>query len=172
MLEERDNKRLAAYIRELAQGATDRIDDIYKLAGPKMHGLAARFFPNETDADQAVNDALLKIVLYADRFRREENALGWILTIVSNCAKTQLRADARFRETFSPEEACADDFLDCVVVAELRAGFTAEERELVYYRVDCGFSFAEIGKMMNCPPTTLQYRFSALMKRLGEELEK
>jgi RNA polymerase sigma-70 factor (ECF subfamily) len=102
------------------------LDTVVSRYLPMFHRRAFRFLRNTTDAEDAVQDALLSAYKHLDQFRGKAQLSTWVTTIVINAARMQLRRrdsylsldeeqgedGVRFSELLtdskpSPEEVCS-----------------------------------------------------------------
>ena len=66
---------------------------LYAETGPKLYGVALRILGNRSDAEEAVQDAFIKIWHGAGRFHAGRgSAIGWLVAIARNQAIDHLRA--------------------------------------------------------------------------------
>jgi RNA polymerase sigma-70 factor (ECF subfamily) len=66
---------------------------LYARTGPKLYGVAVRILEDRSDAEEAVQEAFVKIWHSAGRFRAGRgSALGWLVAIARNQAIDALRA--------------------------------------------------------------------------------
>ena len=66
---------------------------LYAAAGGKLYGVALRILGNRSDAEEAVQEAFVKIWHGAGRFQAGRgSALGWLVSIARNQAIDALRA--------------------------------------------------------------------------------
>jgi len=117
--------------REVRPGVFDEraqeLDNVVSRYLPVFYKRAFRFLGNATDAEDAVQDALLSAYKHLGQFRGQAQLSTWLTTIVTNAARMQLRRrrgsylsldeeqgeeGLTFSERLpdskpSPEEACA-----------------------------------------------------------------
>jgi RNA polymerase sigma factor (sigma-70 family) len=62
---------------------------------PSLYRYAYRLLGNKTDAEDAVQDALLAAHKHLDQFRGDAQLSTWLTTIVINCARMHLRKRSR-----------------------------------------------------------------------------
>jgi RNA polymerase sigma-70 factor (ECF subfamily) len=62
---------------------------------PSLHRYAYRLLGNKTDAEDAVQDALLAAYKHMNQFRGDAQLSTWLTTIVINCARMHLRKRSR-----------------------------------------------------------------------------
>jgi len=87
---------------------------------PLLYRTAYRYLSNAADAEDAVQDALLSAYKHLDQFRGQAQMSTWLVAIVSNCARMQLRRRPRqihvsLDERFGDEEgySLSERLLDC-----------------------------------------------------------
>jgi RNA polymerase sigma-70 factor (ECF subfamily) len=79
---------------------------------PRFYSSAYRQLGNAADAEDAVQDALLAAYLHLDQFKGQAQMSTWITSIVTNCARMQLRRRPR-QLHLSLEEPCGEDQESC-----------------------------------------------------------
>jgi RNA polymerase sigma-70 factor (ECF subfamily) len=62
---------------------------------PSLHQYACRQLGNRTDAEDAVQDALLAAYKHLNQFRGDSQLSTWLTSIVINCARMHLRKRSR-----------------------------------------------------------------------------
>jgi len=62
-----------------------------------LYRRAYRLLGNKADAEDAVQDALLGALKHLDQFRGDAQIFTWLMTIVTNCARMQLRKRSRYK---------------------------------------------------------------------------
>ena len=93
---------------------TRELDCIVSRYLPMLYKRALRFLGNVPDAEDAVQDALLSAYRHLDQFRGQAQLSSWLMTIVTNAARMQLRR--RRHRYFSLDQEQGED------------GFTFSER--------------------------------------------
>ena len=78
-----------------AQKETGEPQDAFSRYLPLLHRTAYRYLGNAADAEDAVQDALLSAYKHLDQFRGQAQMSTWLVAIVSNCARMQLRRRPR-----------------------------------------------------------------------------
>lgn len=77
------------------ESETREAQDIFSRYLPLLHRTAYRYLANAADAEDAVQDALLSAYKHLDQFRGQAQVSTWLVAIVSNCARMQLRRRPR-----------------------------------------------------------------------------
>jgi RNA polymerase sigma-70 factor (ECF subfamily) len=138
-----------------------------------MYRVALRLTANPADAEDLVQDAMLRAYRSWDRFTLGTNAKGWLLTILRNLFINEYRRRRRQPETvdldtiepFTVFEKVQEDpqgaFFDRIVDDEvLRAVDALPEvfREAVMLSDVEGLSYEEIAKVLDVPVGTVKSR--------------
>jgi RNA polymerase sigma-70 factor (ECF subfamily) len=138
-----------------------------------MYRVALRLTANPADAEDLVQDAMLRAYRSWDRFTLGTNAKGWLLTILRNLFINEYRRRRRHPETvdldtiepFTVFEKVQEDpqgaFFDRIVDDEvLRAVDELPEvfREAVMLSDVEGLSYEEIAKVLDVPVGTVKSR--------------
>jgi RNA polymerase sigma-70 factor (ECF subfamily) len=96
-------------VRQSAFGERAReLDSVVSRYLPMFYKRAFRFLGNTTDAEDAVQDALLSAYKHLGQFRGQAQLSTWLTTIVTNAARMQLR---RRRIYLSLDEVQGEDGL-------------------------------------------------------------
>ena len=139
------------------------------------------------DAEDLVQDTLLKAFRAADRFEPGTNSRAWLFTILHNTARNRARDRARQPVTIDSEaveragdvppsgavETPESILLRDTLAPELQAAIDELSdafRQAVWLRDVEGFSYAEIAEMLNVPVGTVMSRISRGRRMLYERL--
>ncbi len=102
------------------QARTREMDEVLSRCLPSFHRRAYRYVGNAADADDVVQDALMAAIKHLDQFRGQAQMSTWLTTIVTNCARMQLRRRPRqtqlsLDEKFGDEEkySVSEHLADC-----------------------------------------------------------
>lgn len=83
---------------KLADGDRSAFEPIFELVWPSVKNFAERALNNSPDAEDAAQSALLKIFAQASGYKKELDALPWILTVTAFECKTIRQKHTRRRE--------------------------------------------------------------------------
>jgi RNA polymerase sigma factor (sigma-70 family) len=99
---------------------TREAKDVFSRYLPLLHRTAYRYLANAADAEDAVQDALLSAYKHRDQFRGQAQMSTWLVAIVGNCARMQLRRRPRqihvsLDEQFGDEQgySLSERLVDC-----------------------------------------------------------
>lgn len=160
-------------------------EDVLAQLGP-MYGMAFRLTRNSADAEDLVQDTVVKALAAQARFQRGTNIKAWLFTILQNTWRNR-RRDA-VRDPLENDPAPVDDMTvglnDVAVTPEsllVRATLDADLqhalddlpevfREAVWLRDVDEFSYAEIAEMLGVPIGTVMSRISRGRRQLYRRL--
>jgi RNA polymerase sigma-70 factor (ECF subfamily) len=153
-----------------------------------LYGTALRLTRNREDAEDLVQDTVVKALRFSERFRRGTNLRAWLYTILHNTWRNRRRDAARDTvdvdseqveqaanlpggptELETPERILLRATLD----GELQAALDSLPevfREAVWLRDVDEFSYAEIAEMLGIPAGTVMSRISRGRRLLLEKL--
>jgi RNA polymerase sigma-70 factor (ECF subfamily) len=86
-------------VSRLRAGDNAAFEELLAIAGPRMMAIARRMMPTESDAEDAVQDALLSAFRALDRFDGRSRLTTWLHQIVVNACLMKLRTRRRRPET-------------------------------------------------------------------------
>ena len=155
-----------------------------------LYGAAYRLTRNPRDAEDLVQDAILRAYRFWDTFQRDSNCKAWLFRILTNTFINTYQKRKRSREVLTaaqaeqdatdgvlmhegsstqrdPEGVLLDRTLSDDVAAALEALPTDFRVAVVLCDVE-GFSYKEIAEMMECPVGTVMsrlYRGRRLLKK-------
>ncbi len=139
------------------------------------------------EAEDAVQEAMVKAFRHLDRFRAGSAFRPWFLAIVANEARNRRRSSGRqdavslrLRERAGSQAsdwarsaedgALARDQRDRLLAAV--AALSDRDREIVALRYFAGLTEAETGSALDCPIGTVKSRLSRAIDRLRDTLRE
>ena len=185
-----DKRTQTARYPDLADGqsAARELQNLLSLSSPSFYRCALRLLRNKADAEDAVQEALLAAYKHLHQFRGQSQMSTWLTTIVSNCARMQLRKRPRqihvpldeqigeeeryfISETLadtrpSPEDECRNSEL----AAHLRkctALLPPSLRRTFQLRVADGLSIFETAQVLGVPQGTVKAQLARARAKLA-----
>lgn len=182
-------------VERLQAGDDSAVADLAGAYGAKMYQLALRYTRNKEDAEEVVQDVLMKVRDKIDAFRGDAALSSWIYRITFNTAMSRLRSTraARLHEVSDEPVGTADDMTpraidpadwsnlgdELVLRAQLRDALQAAVAELpAIYRAPVilrdlkGLSTEEASRRLKVKDQTLKSRLHRgrliLRERLAE----
>jgi RNA polymerase sigma-70 factor (ECF subfamily) len=171
----------AALVERLRDRDEHALAELASLYGARIFQLAFRYLRNHEDAEEVVQDVLLKVFRKIDAFRGDSALSSWIFRITFNTAMSRLRSGrmARLSEVQPADNAAGDNperpsqepadwsslADDQVLRGEMRMRLVDALKELpAVYRVPVilrdiqGLSTEEASAVLRVKPQTLKSR--------------
>ena len=178
-----------ALIAQIRAREPSALATIFERYGTAMTTLAASMLRDRTEADDVVEEALLRIHAAGAQFRGERGLRTWVLRIAANLCRDRLRRRkftaplpehdedpfAAAGLTFDPSVAM-DEALDWrVLMAALERAIAAlpqDQREAVVMRHRLGLSYTEMTDMLGVPEGTVKSRLARALTTLRTAMEE
>ncbi len=87
-----ESDRLEALAARAAAGDTEAINELLALIEPRVMRLCSRMLPCKQDAEEACQDALLRVATKIDTFRGGSKFTTWLYTVAGNSARSTYRS--------------------------------------------------------------------------------
>jgi len=165
--------------------------EVLRYLGP-LYATALRLTRNRADAEDLVQDTLVKALRFSDRFERGTNPRAWLSTILHNTWRNRLRDTGREAAAIEVDSTRLDEaeaatdgsagnetpeqlLLRKTLDADLRAALDElpdNFRQAVWLRDVEEFSYAEIAETLDIPIGTVMSRISRGRRMLLEQLRK
>ena len=175
------------------QGAAQQLEQILASGLPSLYRRAYRILGNAADAEDAVQDALLAAYKHLDQFKRQSQLSTWLISIVLNCARMQLRRRPRYvhvsleestgeLQPVSVSEQLADhrpnpehEFIESELKARLThlyGQLSPTLRRTFQLREIDGLSIRETAKILGIPSGTVKARSARARQKLSEFMRR
>ena len=129
------------------------------------------------EAEDAAQEAFVKVYRSLGRFRSGAPFRPWLLTVVANEARNRRRAGLTLRAAEHGPQAAPPSPETAVVAEERRTellgaieGLREEDREVISLRYFLELSEAEAASVMGCARGTVKSRLSRALGRLREKM--
>ena len=179
----------AGLIARLRAGDLDALGDLYRLLGGAMTTLAVSLLRDRDEADDVVEQALMRVREAARGFRGDRGLRTWTLRIVTNLCRDRLRRARKMAGTEDDAALAGDPALRVTPVADwdLRldqakvlaaleraiAALPDAQREAVLLRDRLGLPYAEVAATLGVNEGVVKSRLfrarEALRRRLAAE---
>jgi RNA polymerase sigma-70 factor (ECF subfamily) len=167
---EPDDAPLARAFARREPGALDRV---YARHGRRLLAVAFAVLGDREAAEDALHDALLR-AWDAGTYRPERGAIGpFLAACVRNESIGNARSEGRRRRRerrAAPADERTVDPADAIVVRAALAALPAEQRAVLEYAYDRGFTHGEIARELDLPLGTVKSRIALGMRKLTLDL--
>ena len=188
VLDERrlDEQRLI----EKAKSGDDRsFELLIESCTAKAYNTALRYLRNEDDAMDALQESLLKVFRHLDKFKGDCKFDTWVYRIVMNTCHDMARkknplhyaesiyhnADdeevvIEIRDTGPIPEEIVERMEDCDYLIDCMEHIPPQHKEIIILRDIQGFSYEQIGEILDCSIGTVKSRINRARQKLKEVL--
>jgi len=162
--------------------STDFIKNQVMVHSSALLRYANKFTKNEDDAEDLVQNTLLKVYKYRSKFVKETNVLGWMYTIMKNTFLNDCRRNSLVLKYM--DHAKATQNINNASVSNNGEGMfiqkeiqnALESLPEIYYKPFImhfeGYKYHEIAKYFNIPEGTIKTRIHAARKALQNKLKE
>ena len=174
-----ESTRWLTIFTAIAGGRLRALDELYDLAATEVYRLALWRTGSREDAEDVVQDVVVKVVEQGDRLAKVRHPRRWLLTVTHRRAIDAVRKRRRRRtepiEATGFLEAPPDDqdlALEARRLSRLIARLPEKQREVVLLRHFADCTFADIGRITGVPTFTAASRHRLAIAKLRRLLEK
>ena len=160
----------------LAQGRMEALGKLYDALARDLFGYVRSIVGSQADAEDVFQEAFAKLAQQRERLLRVERPLCYMFAIARNEAfrllKKRARADCVSWDgaLFVAAPAGQTPRLSAEDIEGALAQLTLDQRETVTLKVFEGFTFVEVGELMDVSPNTAASRYRTAMQKLAEKL--
>jgi RNA polymerase sigma-70 factor (ECF subfamily) len=166
------DEELAALIQTMARGDRGAVAPLYRHLGPRLYAVAYRILRDQGLAEDAVQDAFVKIWRNAHRFDPAKGAAGAWAAVIARRAALDRKPKTPVMEPVELEAVTFDpDYVHPRLKACLDALPQAHRNALVMMYV-YGLSHSELAERLNAPLGTVKSWVRRASQTLKESLER
>ena len=143
-------------------------DRVYETYGPALYRFCLLQMKNPADAEDVLQDVLIKRLYQAHRFKSPEHERNWLFQVARNQCRDELR---RMRRTELPLEAAEHVSIPPAQLSLLEQASNLPEDQrtalhLYYYE---GYQVEEIARLLNISVSSVKMRLKRGRDALREE---
>ena len=163
-------------VRAAKRGSAEAFGRLYDHYAADLYRFALWYLHNASDAEDAVQEAMLSAWQNIRALRKEEAFRAWLFQILANTCKTLFRSSGRGR-IVSLDGAALESRLSYTpafendAVGSLLGDLSPEDRAIVTMAVLGDFKSGEIAAALGMKSGTVRSRLSRALRSLREALE-
>ncbi len=159
-------------------GSKESLSEFYRLCKGAIYGFALSILKNKQDAEDVLQDVLLKIYNSAEFYKPNGRPMPWVLTITKNFSimkirerqKISLESDEKWEDIAFTEDTLDEE--DRYFLNELLAVLDDEERQIVLLKASGGLKHKDIARLLGINLSTCLSRYSRAIKKLRNNCER
>lgn len=151
-------RRSKPYVREPAASSavSQRAELLLDAYGDSILRLAYSYLHNKSDAEDILQDTLIKFLQTAPQFESREHEKAWLLRVAANLSKNRI-AYNRIRSTDElKEELISGQETELAFVWDAVRALPEKYREVIHLFYHEGYSTAEIAKILSKREATVR----------------
>ena len=158
------------------QSATDQAGQLAAEAldtyGNAILRCAYNYLHNMADAEEILQETLLKILTSAPNFESEEHKKGWLLRVAANLSKNRLEYNALRAYDELREDLAEEGREDLSFVWEAVKDLPTQFREVIHLHYYEGYSTEEIALILGRNPSTVRSELRRGREKLKSVLKE
>lgn len=162
-------------IFKIADGDMDALHRLYDAVSGSVYGFALSIVKNKYDADDVLQDTILKVYSNAKDYKAHGKPLAWILTIARNSALSKLRESGK-TESLDDQLSEPIDFSSVhnaekrILVETLFGCLNEDEKQVLILHAVSGMKYREISSFLDIPLNTVLSKYHRAVKKLKAKL--
>ena len=139
--------------------------------GQSILRLAYSYLRNQTDAEDILQETLVRLLRSAPEFETQEHEKAWLLHVAANLSKNRLRYNRLRRADPLEETLIAQERPDLAFVWEAVSALPVRWREVLHLYYQEEYSTAEIAQILSRKESTVRSDLRRARIRLKEVLQ-
>jgi len=162
-------------IVRMGAGDASAFRELYAATSDLVFGFALSIVKNDSDAEDVMHDAYIKVFQSAASYQPFGKPMAWILTIVRNLAFNKIRQRKPTIDLSECEHITAasraSDPVDRMVLEAALEVLDLEERQIVILHALAELKHREIAHVMQIPLGTALSKYHRALGKLRREIE-
>ncbi len=161
-------------ISRIANNKRDALDEFYQNFGKIIFGVAFSVCKCKSEADEVVNEVLIKVWNSANDLHSIEKPEAWIYRVTFNFAinKIKNRQDFEVIHDKPVSEKGYDNVIDKITFYEIIAHLSEIEQQILCFKFIEDLTFADIAELLGKPADTIAYEYYSALKKLKMYLDE
>jgi len=164
------NFQMDHWLKRIAKCDRDALENLYQSTRTSVYAYALSIMRNAPDAQDVLQDTYVAIWNKASYYTGQDKPMAWIITITRNLCFNKLNYEKRYisaDEVFRPSNPDLDAETNLLLRFCMQT-LTDEERQIVILHAVSGFSFREIGSMLQLKVPTVASKYRRALQKLKD----
>ena len=157
-------------ISDMARGDMDAFGELYDSLSSRVFNYAMTITRNKDIAEDITHDVFLQVYKHAARIEKTADPVAYIMASTRNHSYNMQK-----RERWVT--GLQDDVIDISAISsafnrllfeEAFSALPANQREVVYLHLICGYRHKDIAAIQNAPLVTVKWRYGQALSKLRE----
>lgn len=169
-----DERTFEELIGRIANNKKDALDEFYRSFGKIIFGVALSVCKCKSEADEVVNEVLIKVWNSANDIHGIEKPDAWVYRVTYNFAINKIKNRQGFEVV--PDKPIVDQgyekVIDKITFYELIAHLSEIEQQILCFKFINDLTFADIAEVLGKPADTIAYEYYSALKKLKIHLDE
>ena len=172
-----ERHQLQQLLLSIAGGESEALAELYQRTKTAVYGLALSYLKNAHDAQDLTQDVYVQVWDCAEQYRPAGSPMGWLLTVCRNLCLMRLRREkknaALSEEEWDaiPAQECGLDADEHIVLQQVLAALSDEERRIVLLHAATGMKHREIAALLELTLPTVLSKYHRALKKMRAYME-
>lgn len=169
-----DERTFEELISRIANNKRDALDEFCQSFGKIIFGVAFSVCKRKSEADEVVDEVLIKVWNSANDLHGIEKPDAWIYRVTFNFAlnKIKNRQDFDVIQEKPIAEEGYENVIDKITFYDLISHLSEIEQQILCYKFIEDLTFADIAVVLGKPPGTIAYEYYSALKKWKMHLDK
>lgn len=157
------NRQIAPLIYRIQKKEKYALKELHALVGKKLLGITLRIVKNHHDAEEVLQNVLVKLWDKAEQYSGSGSAWGWLCVLTRHSALDYLRSTERHHHDSTDEDSqLLDKFVNhwddtnCYSIQRCLKHLKPDMRQSILQAYVYGYSHSELAKKMSAPLGTVK----------------
>lgn len=158
----------------MAENNKNALDEFYQIYGKIISGIAISVCKRQDEADEVVDDVLVKVWNSAIDLHNIKKPKAWLYRVTFNFAinKIKSRQDYDIISDKPVDEHGYAEVIDKLTFYDIIANLNKREQQILSFKIVNDLTFADIAEIMDKPINTIAYKYYRALKKLKGQLDK
>ncbi len=169
-----DKRTSEELISRIADNNKDALEEFYQDYGRLIFGIAFSVCKCSSDADEVVDEVLVKVWNSASQLYNIEKPKSWLRRVAHNFAinKIKSRKDIDVIQDKAIEEKGYEKVIDNLAFFEIISELDETEQQILSFKYIEDMTFADIADTIGKPVDTVAYEYYSALKKLKDQSDK
>jgi RNA polymerase sigma-70 factor (ECF subfamily) len=167
--DETDESLMARFVNTLDESAFTRLAERYHKPALRV---ACGMFQGMSLADDAVQEAFVRVVKNRDRYDSSRPFAAWFYTILRNICLDIRRKEVLFSNVIgaavTQQSIVSEAHKPDMKIADILSGIEPEDQQILILKIVHGLKFSEVAEQLGCSEEAAKKRAQRALRRLKE----
>lgn len=171
------NKKLHNLMKDFKSKETTDIEEIYSNYSSLIRNISFSILKNRDDSEDVMQEVFIKICKMPKEKLPETGEMNWIYTVTKNTTIDFIKKKKNIIDIdeiydYKNDYNEIEEFINKDYYIRLMEKLSDKEKEIISLKIFSGFSFKEIGNLMNLPTSTISWKYYTSINKLKLHIEQ